>query len=107
MFFVYLFIIISLTFFSLSVLGLYRFPDSYTRLHSSGLSTTFGFIFFALSTIFYLLPLKTNPSLIAHIIIIALLLLAIEPVTAHLISRTAYKNGVKPKGAVVDKLSKG
>ena len=105
MFLVYLFISISLIFFSLSVLGLFRFPDVYTKLHSSGLSNTFGLLFFVLAAILYLLSQKTNPSLIAHIIIIPLITLIIEPGIAHTISRAAYKSGIKPKEAVVDKLN--
>ncbi|NCF74860.1 MAG: cation:proton antiporter [Xanthomonadaceae bacterium] len=104
MFLVYLFIFISLTFFSLSILGFYRFPDVYTRLHSSTLSSTFGFLFFDLAAIIYLFLYNFNFSLIAHIIIITLILLVISPSVAHTISRTAHRNGIKPKGAVIDKL---
>jgi len=90
----------------LSVLGLFRFPDVYTRLHSSGLSNTFGLLFFVLSAALYLFSQETNPSLIVHIIIIPLITLIIEPGLAHAISRAAYKNGIKPKEAIVDKLNK-
>jgi len=106
MFLIYLFISISLIFFSLSILGLFRFPDVYTRLHSSTLSTTFGFLFFALTAILYLLIFdKADSSLAARIILITLVLLVIEPCLAHAISRAAHKNGIKPKQAIIDKLN--
>lgn len=106
MFLVYLFISISLVFFGLSVLGLFRFPDVYTKLHCSSLATTFGFLFFVLSAVMYLLFVeKTASFLIAPVILIALILLIVEPSLAHAVSRAAYKNGIKPKGAIVDRLS--
>lgn len=105
MFFVYLFISISLTFFTLSVFGLYQFPDVYTRLHSSGLSTTFGFLFFTLASTVYLVTADNiSYSLPTHIVLAAIILLVIEPCIAHTISRTAHRNGIKPKRAIVDKL---
>ncbi len=106
MFLVYLFISVSLIFFSLSVLGLFRFPDVYTRLHSAGLSTTFGFLFFTLTSLIYFLIVENfNFSLPARMIIIALILLIIQPCIGHAISRAAYRNGVKPKEAIIDKLN--
>ena len=103
---VYLFVSISITFFTLSVLGLYRFPDVYTRIHSSGLATTFGFIFFVLASLFYLSAASDiNPSLSAHIALIALIILVIEPCIAHTILRTAHKKKIKLKMALVDKLA--
>jgi len=97
---------VSLIFFSLSILGLFRFPDVYTRLHSSNLSTTFGFLFFVLAVMFYILVFnKISPSLLAHIIFITLFFLTIEPCIAHAISRAARKNGIKPEKAIIDKLN--
>jgi len=103
---IYLFISISLFFFGLSVLGLFRFPDVYTRLHSSALSTTFGFLFFILTVIFYILTFdRANYSLAIRLILITLILLIIESCLAHAISRAAHKNGIKPKKAIIDKLN--
>ncbi len=105
MFLVYLFISISLIFFGLSIFGLFRFPDVYTRLHCSDLSNTLGFLSFATAGVLYLLSFKNTLPLISHIIIIAVVILIIEPAIGHIISRTAYKNGIKPKEAVVDRLN--
>ncbi len=104
LFLIYLFIIVSLTFFSLSVFGIYRFPDVYTRIHASGLSTTLGFISFSLATIFYFFNSEINSSLLSHIIIITIILLITEPTIALIISRTAYKNKIEPKNTIIDKL---
>ena len=107
MFLVYLLILISLTFLSLSILGIYRFFDVYTRIHASGLATTFGFLFFVLAAITYLLVQDNlNSSLVAHIIIISLILLIIEPCISHTISKTAHKRGIKPKNAIIDELDR-
>ena len=97
MFLSYFFISISLIFFSLSVLGLFRFPDVYTRLHSSALSSTFGFIFFSLSIVFFTLPFdKISIALPIRAIIILLVILLTGPCAAHAIARAAHKNGIKP-----------
>ncbi|MEA3344546.1 MAG: monovalent cation/H(+) antiporter subunit G [Patescibacteria group bacterium] len=97
MFLFYLFISISLIFFSLSVLGLFRFPDVYTKLHSSALSTTFGFIFFVLSIIFFTLSFdEISIVFLIRAIVVLLIILLTGPCVAHAISKAAYKNGIKP-----------
>ena len=103
---IYIFLGIGVAFNMLGSLGLIRFPDVYTRLHSSTLATTFGFLFFALAVTSYLLIFGgLNFSLVGHIILIILILLTVEPCIAHAISRAAHKNGIKPKEMIIDELN--
>jgi len=81
-------------------LGLIRFPDVYNRLHSSIKCVTVGTsgILFGL----FLYKGFTPCGLKALFCMIFLLLTA--PVSAHVLSRSAYKSGVKLwEGSVCDK----
>jgi multicomponent Na+:H+ antiporter subunit G len=97
MFLAYFFISISLFFFCLAVLGLFRFPDVYTKLHSSALASTCGFIFFTLSVVFFTFPFdEINLSFPIRLILILLIVLLVGPAVAHAISKAARENGLKP-----------
>ncbi|OZU89895.1 Na+/H+ antiporter subunit G [Virgibacillus indicus] len=83
------------TFFILSAsIGIVRFPDVYTRLHAATKASTLGIACILIGSFLYLY--------VAHSIVSGKLLLAIvfilltAPVSAHMISRAAHKNGVKP-----------
>lgn len=100
--------IIGMFFNTLGIIGLFRFPDVYTRLHAATKCTTFGTIFIAISVIVYGLSMKFkgyaafgDMSLHAFFALAALLMT--NPTGAHAIARAAHKSGVKPI-AVVDKL---
>ncbi len=107
---IYIFLTIGLTFNGLGVAGLLRFPDVYTRLHAATKATTFGSIFTSLGVVvwaftqLYLSHNMWNLTLALHTIIAIAALLLTNPVGAHAIARAAYKSGVKPKYAVVDRL---
>lgn len=83
------------TFFILSAsIGIVRFPDVYTRLHAATKGSTLGISCILIGAFLYLYT--------AHSIISGKLLLAIvfimltAPVSAHMISRAAHRDGVKP-----------
>lgn len=97
---------IALVFNGLGALALLRFPDVYTRLHGATKCTTFGTLFTALGVIVYGFARggAEYNTLAIHAIIALVALLVTNPTGAHAIARAAYRSGVKPKGAVVDKL---
>ncbi len=107
---IWIFMIIGLFFNSLGIVGLLRFPDVYTRLHAATKATTFGSIFTSLAVVVYAIAwvLQNGGSsgiiLSVHTIIAIICLLLTNPVGAHAIARAAYRSGVKPKMAVVDRL---
>ncbi len=107
---IWIFISVGLLFNTLGVLGLLRFPDVYTRLHAATKSTTFGSIFTSLAVVifalwnFYQGVGEGYLSFALHTLVAIVCLLLTNPVGAHAIARAAYRSGVKPKMAVVDRL---
>ncbi len=92
-----------------SVLGsvaLIRFPDVYTRLHGATKCTTFGSIFTTAAVIVYGFARggAAYQTLAIHSIIALVALLLTNPTGSHAIARAAYRSGIKPAQAVVDRL---
>jgi len=103
---VYVLIAIGLLFNALGSFALIRFPDVYTRLHGATKATTFGSIFTTAAVIAYGFARgdAAHQTLAIHAIVALIALLITNPTGAHAIARAAYRSGVKPKRAVVDKL---
>jgi len=106
---VYILLGIGVFFNVLAAIGLLRFSDVYTRLHSGTKCTTFGSIFIIGSVI--ILGLKSwylgevNGSVLAiHSAGALIAILVTNPTGAHAIARAAHKSGVKPAQAVIDTL---
>ncbi len=89
--FISLFLLIGGLFMLLAGLGLLRFPDVYTRMHAGTKSGTLGVsgALIALSIYFW----DTEITVRAMLPIIFTLITA--PVSAHCISRSAFKSGIK------------
>lgn len=94
---------IGLFFDTIGTLALHRFIDPYTRLHGATICTTFGSIFIAIAVMIYGYSLGSSAMTLHTIVALAFLLLT-NPTGSHAIARAAYRHGVKPKRAVVDKL---
>ncbi len=108
---IYILIGIGLFFNIVAVIGLYRFPDTYTRLHAATKCTTFGAIFLILAVIVNAVDIWISEGsvlpqsiLITRAIIVIVLLLITNATSAHAIARAAYRSGEKPQQAVVDDL---
>lgn len=106
---VYILIGIGLFFNLMSVLGLLRFPDLYTRLHASTKGTTFGALFITIGIVVAILMNSgyygdMSITLIVHSVIAFLVIIFTNPVGSHAIARGAHKSGIKPYGAVIDEL---
>lgn len=103
-------IIIGLVFNFLGTLGLLRFPDVYTRLHTATKATTFGTIFLTLAVVVYGANIwMSNEDAVGGLLIFSsitalIFLLITNPTGAHAIARAAYRSGVKPEMAVIDQL---
>lgn len=82
----------SLFSFALGTLGLFRFPDPYTRMHGVGVGDTLGVGFMGIGL------LLLSPSWLLRFKIIAILVLfwIINPTMTHLIAKTAVMKGIKP-----------
>ncbi|MFA5090497.1 MAG: monovalent cation/H(+) antiporter subunit G [Candidatus Omnitrophota bacterium] len=87
----FIFIIIGLVFDFLGCLGLVRFPDVYNRLHSSIKCVTLGTSSILLGLFLYKGFTPTG----VKAILCMLFLILTAPVSAHVLSRSAHKSGVK------------
>lgn len=94
---------IGLFFDTIGTLALHRFIDPYTRLHGATMCTTFGSIFIAAAVMLYGYSLGSS-AMVLHTIVALVFLLLTNPTGSHAIARAAYRHGVKPKRAVVDRL---
>jgi multicomponent Na+:H+ antiporter subunit G len=92
---------------SMSILGLMRFPDVYTRLHAATKTTTFGCIFIVGGIVVMNIAQYEDTSLIIILHSLAALFVVIftNPISAHAIARAAMLSGIKPYGAKVDQFS--
>lgn len=78
--------------FGLGTLGLFRFPDPYTRMHGVGIGDTLGVGLTGIG----LLLLSPNWFLRFKIIVILLMFWIINPTMTHLIAKAAVMYGAKP-----------
>lgn len=87
-----IFFIGSLLAFSVGTLGLFRFPDAYTRMHGVGIGDTLGVGLMGIG----LLLLSPNWFLRIKILFILILFWLINPTMSHLIAKAAVMTGIKP-----------
>lgn len=84
-------------------IGIFRFPDAYTRLQASGLigtSATFSVLLAALIR-------SPSPGVAFRVIIIIVFFIISNPTSTHIIARYAWKSGLEPwKGKKRGKLLK-
>jgi len=74
-------------------LGLFRFPDFYTRLHGAGITDTLCAI-----CIVFGLALQSGVSLLTlKLLVVLLFLLFTAPTATHALSRAAMLDGVEPE----------
>ncbi len=88
------------TFFSLvGMLGFFRLPDVYTRLHAAGKVGVFGVVLLLIATAVWT-PLGWGRALL-----LILLLMISAPVTSHAVASAAYRLGIPMKQAIRDDLA--
>lgn len=78
--------------FGLGTLGLFRFPDSYTRMHAVGMGDTVGVGLIGLG----LLLLVPNWILRIKLVFILLLYWTINPTMTHLTAKAGLIHGIQP-----------
>ena len=82
----------SLLAFGLGTLGLFKFPDPYTRMHAIGIGDTLGAGLMGIG----LFLLSPNWILRLKLIFILLFFWMINPTMTHLIAKAAVMYGTKP-----------
>ena len=78
----------------MTVIGILRLPDVYTRAHAASKSATLGVLSILLGVFFHFW-LKEGHFSIQLLLAIAFLFIT-SPIGGHLMSRAAYISGVKP-----------
>ncbi|MEQ6375826.1 monovalent cation/H(+) antiporter subunit G [Bacillaceae bacterium S4-13-58] len=74
-------------------IGILRFPDIYTRMHAATKSATLGVSSIMIASFLYLFDLHGVSS--GKLILAIIFVLLTAPVSGHMISRAAYRSGVK------------
>ncbi|MBS3813507.1 MAG: monovalent cation/H(+) antiporter subunit G [Candidatus Acetothermia bacterium] len=91
---------VGVLFLCLGGIGLFRFPDVYNRVQAGTKCTTLG----AFATIIGVGIME--PTWFWKTLIIALFILATNPISSHSLGRAAYKSGTElAEGSVVDMAS--
>ncbi|WP_316858077.1 monovalent cation/H(+) antiporter subunit G [uncultured Cohaesibacter sp.] len=94
-----LLLLVSACFVLTASLGLLRFPDVFTRMHSASKAGTLGSGVALLALAVHSAELDVATRALAGIVFFLLT----APVSAHLVARAAYLSGTKPwKGTVID-----
>lgn len=78
-------IIFGLSILSLSVYGMVKMPDVYTRIHAASKAAFLGIVPFLLAA-----SLGGQPAMLTRSLLILLFLLLTTPISAHIIGQAAY-----------------
>ena len=92
-------VVIGTCFSVVGVLGYFRLPDVYTRLHAAGKVSIFGVVLLLVTA-----AVRT-PVTWGHALVLILFLLVAGPPTAHAIASAAHRIGLPRKGASRDDLA--
>ncbi|MGI9579352.1 MAG: monovalent cation/H(+) antiporter subunit G [Microthrixaceae bacterium] len=86
----------------LAALGLHRFSDLYTRIHSASKATSGGFVLVAAGAVIHLGSAAAR----VELTVAAVLLVITTPVGVHLLARAAHRRGnPRPENLSIDELS--
>lgn len=84
-------------------MGLLRFPDIYSRLHSTGKNATGGVIMSMVAT--FLFFLVDQDIFIGKLLLVIMFVFLTTPIVTLTVSRAAYRTGIPVKNAVSDELA--
>jgi multicomponent Na+:H+ antiporter subunit G len=79
------FIVVGVIFSALGVVGILRLPDTYTRLHASGKTSTLGILFICFGTAFIV------PAAILKLLALAIFIVFSGPVGSHAIAAAVHR----------------
>ncbi len=98
-------IILGVLLIGIAAVGIIRMPDLYTRMSSSTKASTLGLGLVLLGTAIYFLPAEGSLGIASRAIATIIFVMLTAPVSAHMMGRAAYSNGVELwEGTVVDEL---
>ncbi len=89
-----------LFFYIFGIVGMMRFPDVYSRIHSAGKVSVLGIIFFVVGTAFLM------PEASFKVIVLGTFMIVTQPVSSHAIANAAYRSQAPTSGWVRDDLER-
>ena len=78
-------LIVSLLMMTLGIVGIWRMPDVYTKLHGASKSVFLGVVLMALSS-----TVVAEEKIIFRVILLIVLVVVTTPISSHAIGRAAY-----------------
>ena len=87
-----LFLILGSVLAVISGIGLFRFPDFYTRMHAAGVSDTLVTGLIVMGLVLQI----PDGIVIIKLLLILLLTLFINPTASHALAKAAYQSGLQP-----------
>ncbi len=87
-------IVVGIIFTLVTVIGILRLPDVYTRAHAASKSATLGVLSILLGVFFHFWLNEGHFSI--QLILAMIFMLITSPIGGHLMGRAAYMSGVKP-----------
>ncbi len=98
-------IILGVLLIGIAAVGIIRMPDLYTRMSSSTKASTLGLGLILLGTAVYFLPAEGSLGIASRAIATIIFVMLTAPVSAHMMGRAAYSNGVELwEGTVIDEM---
>lgn len=94
---------IGVSFMFVASLGVLWLPDFYARLHAPTKAATLG-----LACLFVALAIRLEErTSVTKAVLAVLFVCATAPIGAHVLSRAAYRRGVRARGTTLDELAPG
>ncbi|MBQ2840440.1 MAG: monovalent cation/H(+) antiporter subunit G [Oscillospiraceae bacterium] len=96
---IYTLIGISVIFALAGVVGMLRFPDSFSRMQASTNISTFGVLGVILGGILYSLFIFDTPdiAMAVKLAVMGVFYIITNPIAGHAIAKAAYKKGIRPE----------
>lgn len=88
----WIFLGLGMLFSLVGIVGVFRFPDVYTRLHASSICATSATLSVLLGSLFFM---GWGPMMGKTLVLLLFFLLS-SPVTSHIIARYAWEKGITP-----------
>ncbi len=89
-------------FFALAgALGILKMPDTFSRMQAATNVSTFGLLGILLGALIYAIADGQGAATIIKIALIGIFALCTNPLSAHALSRAAYRAGIRPRRNLV------
>jgi len=92
-------VVVGTCFSIIGVLGYFRLPDVYTRLHATGMVSIFGVVLLLVASVI------RTPLNWGHALVLIVFILVAGPPTAHAIASAAHRIGLPRKAPLRDDLA--